>query len=98
MGGERSEGHVVYGLALADLIEAEVDRNTVEPDGRRQVFWQSVEIFVEAEEDFLGDVFGVGVAAEHSPCGAEDKCLVSFNEAVEGIRRAGREEDFELCG
>lgn len=98
MGGERSEGHVVYGLALANLIEAKVDRNTVEPDGRRQAFWQSVQSFVEAQEDFLGDVFGVGGAAEHSPCGAEDKCLVSFDEAVEGIRKARCEEDFELCG
>lgn len=88
-------GDFVVPVAAAALVEDEVAGDGEEPGGEFGGGFVAWGGFPDAEEDLLGDVFGVVGATEHFGDGADHGVLVAFDKDFECLGVAGADVGHE---
>ena len=68
---------------VAEPVKAEVAGDGEEPGGEEPVGIDLGALLVDADEDFLRDVVGIGGVAEEAVAEVEDRALVAAHQFVE---------------
>lgn len=76
-------GHRFFSSAAAGFVENEVAGDGEEVGGEFRVRAVAFGIAPDAEEDLLGDIFGIAGVAEHFGDGADHDVLVALDEGAE---------------
>ena len=82
----RDHGRQVAGgvtAPVAEPVEAEVAGDSEEPGDEGPVGVEFGALLVDADEDFLGDVVGIGGVAEEAVAEVEDRVFVAAHQFVE---------------
>src|SRR5262245_15488567 len=84
-------------LARAEAVQAQARGDRVEPRRELRVAPELADGSMHAQEDFLGELLGLGAIAQHTQRDAEDAVLVGDHQILEGSGIAAPEPVHQGC-